>query len=127
VRLTWSLFSGGGTLADYRESKKRKEKAQADLLAVEREVGIQIAESYSGIHSSLEQLKALDQGVAASAQVLHAMEKGYASGARTLAQVLDSRRDLLEAKRLRSETFYKALMSQFSLHLAVSEFDFLED
>jgi len=32
VRCTWALFSGGGTLAEYGESKKNQEKAEAERL-----------------------------------------------------------------------------------------------
>jgi outer membrane protein TolC len=116
------LFSGWGTLAEYREAQKNKEKAQYDLLAAEREAEIQIAEAYSGVCSGLEQMKALHQGVSAAAEVVRATEKGYGVGAHTLAQVLDARQKLFEAQSC-SQAFYKLLLNQRKLHLAVSEFD----
>ncbi len=123
LRCTWVLFSGWGTVAECREAQKNTEKAQYDLLAAEREAGIQIAEAYSGVCSGLEQMKALHQGVAAATEVMHAMEKGYTVGARTLAQVLDARQQLLDAKRSCSQAFYKLLLNQRKLYLAVSEFE----
>jgi outer membrane protein len=124
VRCTWTLFSGLGTLAQYRETQKNREKAQYGLLALEREAGIQIAEAYSGVHSGLEQIKALNQGVEVGAEVVRAMEKGHAVGARTFAQVLEARQQWLEVKNQRNQAFYKLLLNQLKLHLAVSEFDF---
>lgn len=121
VRFSWSLFSGGGTLAEYRESIKRKEKAQSDLLAVQRDVDIQIAETYSGLLIGGEQLKALNQSVSASEQVTRGMEKGYQVGARTLTEVLDAREELLKAQRARNEVFYRQLVNQLKLRLLVGE------
>lgn len=121
VRFSWSLFSGLGTLAEYRESVKRKEKSQSDLLAIQRDVDIQIAEAYSGLFAGFEQLKALNLSVSASEQVTRGMEKGYQVGARTLTEVLDSREELLKAQRARNEVFYRHLVNQLKLRLLVGE------
>jgi outer membrane protein TolC len=121
VRFSWSLFSGLGTLAEYKESVKRKEKAQADLLAIRRDVVMQISEVYSGLFTGIEQLRALNQSVSASEQVTRGMEKGYQVGARTLTEVLDAREELLKAHRARNEVFYRHLVNQLKLRLLVGE------
>lgn len=123
-RCTWTLFSGFGTIAACNEVQKNADKAQAELKAAQREVSIQIAQYYSGISSGFKQLQALDQSVAAGKEVVQAMEEGYHVGAHSLMELLDARQQLLEAKRERSEAFYKLLMDQCQLHLAVGEINF---
>jgi outer membrane protein len=124
IRCTWYIFSGFGTIARCMEAQKKIEKAQSELIALENQVLIQITENYSEICSGIEQLKALDQGVAASQRVVSGMEQGYSVGARSLTEVLNARQQLFEAKRSRSEVFYKLLLNQLKLDLAVGKVDF---
>lgn len=110
LQLTWNLFSGFKTTAEYRQSKANARKAELELGELEREVQISKEESYKKIEFS-KQIYLASKASKEAAKL--AFEKGdldYRAGTITLTELLNLEKTLLEAEQSLAEAYVNHLL-----------------
>ena len=92
------LFTGGAVRSRVRQAVHQQRAAKQRLERVSRETERQTRDAYLGVEAEIARVNALAQAVASSETALSATEAGFDVGTRTSVDVLNSRRDLLQAQ-----------------------------
>lgn len=128
VQLNLPLYSGGGTIAS-------TERARSDYIAVSqtleenrRLVERTVRSSYFDVVASISSIRAFEQAVVSAESALNATQVGLEVGTRTIVDVLDSTRNLFNARRNLSEARYTYVNRILALYQAsgiISENDLI--
>lgn len=103
LQLNIPIFQGGLVNSRVREAVANKDKASYDLEASRRESTQKIYQYFSGVNTSLSQIKAFEQAVISSEVSLKSSKIGLEVGVRTSVDVLNALRELYDAKRSLAE------------------------
>jgi outer membrane protein len=106
VTLNVPIYAGGAVSTSVRKAQNRFVSASQDLSLVYRDVVRTTRNSYNTVIASISGIKALEQSVLSAEKALEATEAGFEVGTRTIVDVLDSTRNLYNAKRNLSSTRY---------------------
>jgi outer membrane protein len=106
VTLNVPIYAGGAVSTSVRKAQNRFVSASQDLSIVYRDVVRTTRNSYNTVIASISGIKALEQSVLSAEKALEATEAGFEVGTRTIVDVLDSTRNLYNAKRNLSSTRY---------------------
>ncbi len=106
VTLNVPIYAGGAVSTSVRKAQNRFVSASQDLSLVYRDVVRKTRNSYNTVIASISGIKALEQSVLSAEKALEATEAGFEVGTRTIVDVLDSTRNLYNAKRNLSSTRY---------------------
>ena len=112
-----------------REAKFLHRASTERLEGVERGVVRQTRDAFIGVSSEISRVGALRQAVASSRTALRASEAGYEIGTRTIVDVLDARRNLVQAETNYARSRYDFVINVLSLKSAagiLSEADLAE-
>jgi outer membrane protein len=123
LQVTLPLFSGGSTQSRVRQSQYNWIAAKERLERTSRETERLARDAYLGVNSGISQVKALRQALESSQTALKATEAGYEVGTRTAVDVLESRRQLIQAQTNYSQSRYTYLNSLIQLRLASGDLD----
>ena len=126
VTLNVPIYEGGATQSGVREAQSNYVAASQDLARTHRDVVRNARNSYNTVIASVSGIKALQQSVISAESALKATEAGFDVGTRTIVDVLDSTRNLYNAKRNLSSTRYGYIQAILNLKLAggtISETD----
>jgi outer membrane protein len=123
LQVTLPLFSGGATQSRVRQSQYGWIAAKERLERTSRETERQARDAYLAVNSGISQVKALRQALESSRTALAATEAGYEVGTRTAVDVLESRRQLIQAQTNYAQARYAYLNSIIQLQLAAGDLD----
>ena len=126
---TWSLqlsvpiFSGGATSSRVRQNEYRWQAARERLVRTSRQTERQARDAYLGVISEISRVNALRQALESNQTALKATEAGYEVGTRTAVDVLDARRNLVQAQTNYSRSRYDYMLNVLQLKLAAGTLD----
>jgi len=118
ITLTVPIYSGGSTSSMVRQAQSNYVAASQDLVLTHRDVIRNTRNAYNTVIADVSAIKALEQAVISAESALKATEAGFEVGTRTIVDVLDSTRNLYNAKRNLSSTRYGYIQSILSLKRA---------
>ncbi len=118
ITLTVPIYSGGATSSRVRQAQSNYVAASQDLAQTHRNVVRNARNSYNTVIAAVSGIKALEQSVISAESALKATEAGFEVGTRTIVDVLDSTRNLYNAKRNLSSTRYNYIQSILALKRA---------
>jgi len=122
------IYSGGGTVAATDVARSNYVAASQDLEQSYRTAVRQVRVSFNDINANIATIRALEQAVISAESALNATEAGFEVGTRTIVDVLQSTRNLFEARRNLSGARYNYVIAILSLKQAagnLSEQDLL--
>ncbi|MCP5471656.1 MAG: TolC family outer membrane protein [Sinobacteraceae bacterium] len=123
LQLSVPLFSGGATSSRVRQSEYRWQAARERLTRSSRQTERQARDAYLGVISEISRVNALRQALESSQTALQATEAGYEVGTRTAVDVLDARRNLVQAQTNYSRSRYDYVLNVMRLRLAAGTLD----
>jgi len=106
ITLTVPIYSGGATSSKVRQAQHNYVAASQDLAITHRNVVRNTRNAFNTVRASISSIKAFDQSVISAESALKATEAGFEVGTRTIVDVLNSTRNLYNAKRNLSSTRY---------------------
>ena len=106
ITLNVPIYSGGAIQSSVRQAQKRFVLASQDLMQTHRSVVRTTRNAYNTVIASISSIRAFEQSVLSASKALEATEAGFEVGTRTIVDVLDSTRNLYNAKRNLSSTRY---------------------
>ncbi len=118
VELTLPVFSGGATSAQTRQARHDFSTAAEKQEQVRRAVRREVRDAYRGVDASISKVKALEAATRSAASSLKATRAGFDVGTRTLVDVLDEQRNLLQAERDLALERYNYLLNGLRLKKA---------
>jgi outer membrane protein len=131
VGLQWNmpLFAGFGVTSKVRESIALSEFARTDLENTRRTAAQGARQAYSGVHSGLSQVRALEAAETSSLSSLESNRLGYQVGVRINIDVLNAQQQLFATRRDLAKARYDTLVNSLKLKSAAGslrEEDLLE-
>jgi outer membrane protein len=121
LSLNVPLFSGGATQARVKQSQYNWIAAKERLERTSRQTEQQARDAYLGVMSEMTRVQALQQAVQSTRTALQAAEAGYEVGTRTTVDVLNARRNLIQAQTAYSQARYSYINNQVQLRLAAGD------
>lgn len=118
VTLNVPIYSGGAIESSVRQAQSRFVLASQDLMQTHRGVVRTTRNAYNTVVATISGIKALEQSVLSATKALEATEAGFEVGTRTIVDVLDSTRNLYNAKRNLSSTRYAYIQNVLLLKRA---------
>jgi outer membrane protein len=118
ITLTVPLYSGGATTSAVRQAQHNYVAASQDLQLTYRNVVRNTRNAYNTVIAGVSAIKALEQSVLSAEKALEATEAGFEVGTRTIVDVLNSTRNLYNAKRNLSSTRYGYINAVLALKRA---------
>jgi len=118
VTLTVPIYSGGAVTSQVRQAQNNYVAASQDLAQVHRNAVRNTRNAYNTVIATVSATKALEQSVISAESALKATEAGFEVGTRTIVDVLDSTRNLYNAKRNLSTTRYDYIQAVLALKRA---------
>lgn len=115
LQLSVPIFDGFNRNSRVREARYLHRASTERLEGVERAVVRQTRDAFLGVSSEISRVNALRQAVASSQTALRATEAGYEIGTRTIVDVLDARRNLVQAETNYARSRYDFLINVLSL------------
>ncbi|WP_448212745.1 outer membrane channel protein TolC [Colwellia sp. MEBiC06753] len=118
ITLTVPIYSGGATSSRVRQAQHNYVAASQDLSLTHRSVVRDTRNAYNTVIAGVSAIKALEQAVLSAEKALEATEAGFEVGTRTIVDVLNSTRNLYNAKRNLSSTRYSYINAVLALKRA---------
>ncbi|EDN67621.1 Type I secretion outer membrane protein, TolC [Beggiatoa sp. PS] len=118
VQLSYPLYEGGAIRSRIRESQQRHVQTLDQLEQQRRAVQLQTRQTFLNLLSSISRVKALKQALASTETALKAIQTGFELGTRTSVDVVNARRDLLNAQRNYSGSRYDYVLNTLRLKQA---------
>jgi outer membrane protein len=123
LQLTVPLFSGGLTQSKVRQAEYQWIAAKEGVVQSSRATERQARDAYLGVISGIARVQALRQAVESNRTALRATEAGYEVGTRTSVDVLNARKNLVQAETDYSAARYDYIVSVLQLRLAAGNLD----
>jgi outer membrane protein len=118
IRLSVPIYSGGRTSSRVRQQQSNYVAASQDLQQTHRNIVRNARNAYNTVITAVSGIKALEQALISADSALKATEAGFEVGTRTIVDVLDSTRNLFNAKRNLSSTRYDYVQAILALKRA---------
>jgi outer membrane protein len=118
ITLKVPIYSGGAITSAVRQAQSNYVAASQDLEQTHRNVVRNTRNAYNTVIAAVSAIKALEQALVSAESALKATDAGFEVGTRTIVDVLDSTRNLYNAKRNLSSTRYNYVQSILSLKRA---------
>ncbi|MEX1220980.1 MAG: outer membrane channel protein TolC [Idiomarina sp.] len=121
VTLRVPIFSGFRTSAQANQAREQFIAASEQLELVRRTVEREVRTAFYDVVASLSTIRALEQAVVSAESALKATQAGFDVGTRTIVDVLDSTRNLFNARRNLSTARYGYIRQYLTLRQASGE------
>jgi outer membrane protein len=121
LQLNVPLYTGGATSAAVRQAQAGYVLASEDMELTNRSVVRQTRSSYADVVALVSTLNALEQSVVSAESALKATQTGFEVGTRTIVDVLNSTRNLYNAKQNLANSRYDYILAMLSLKQATGE------
>ncbi|WNC69325.1 outer membrane channel protein TolC [Thalassotalea nanhaiensis] len=115
IQLNVPIYSGGNTSSKVRAAQHNYVAASQDMQITYRGIVRESRNSYNTIVATISGVKAFEQSVISAESALKATEAGFEVGTRTIVDVLESTRNLYNAKRNLSTTRYQYITNMLRL------------
>ncbi|XOV80689.1 MAG: outer membrane channel protein TolC [Aestuariibacter sp.] len=112
------IYQGGSVSAQVEQARHSFVATSEDRERVHRSVVRNVRSNYFDVTAAISRIKALNQAVVSAESALKATEAGFEVGTRTIVDVLNSTRNLYDAKRNLSRARYNYVLSVLGLKLA---------
>ena len=129
IRLNLPIYSGGGVSSSAKEARFNFVNSQEVFNQTSREVYREVIDAYNAVVASVSAVEAYEQTLISRRSALEATTSGFEVGSRTIVDVLDSTRQLFDAKRQLSNARYAYVLNVLNLKFAagtLSENDVLQ-
>lgn len=129
IEINVPIYTGGAITSSVRKAQSNYVGTSQDLARTHRTVVRSTRNAYNTVIAAVSAIKSLEQSVISAESALSATEAGMEVGIRTIVDVLDSTRNLYNAKRNLSSTRYNYIQAILSLKLAagtISEQDLMD-
>ena len=123
LQLTVPMFSGGLTQSKVRQSQYLWIAAKEAVVQSSRATERQARDAYLGVISGIARVQSLRQAVESNRTALKATEAGYDVGTRTSVDVLNARKNLVQAETDFAGSRYDYIVSVLQLRLAAGNLD----
>lgn len=108
---SWSLFGGGGELADVRGASARLRGAQAQAEAATASAALERRSADEAIAVALARSAIADTAVTQSAEALRIVRKKYDGGIATVSELLDASAAETQSRLMRSDARFRYLVA----------------
>ncbi|RUO76921.1 outer membrane channel protein TolC [Idiomarina tyrosinivorans] len=128
VQVDVPIFSGFRTSSEVEQARFNYVASSQQMTQVYRNVQRNVRSAYYDVVASLASINAFEQAVVSAESALKATQAGFEVGTRTIVDVLDSTRNLYNAKRNLSQARYGYIRQILTLEQAagnISEEDLL--
>jgi outer membrane protein len=119
LQLSMPLYAGGGIQSRTREAQALYDKARADLDNTRRRQALAVQQSFLGVISGFNQVRALEQAQTSSESALASNKLGYEVGVRVNIDVLNAQQQLYSTRRDLANARYNTILNQLRLKAAV--------
>jgi outer membrane protein len=116
--LTVPIYYGGSISANVDAAKFDFVERSQERERIHRSVVRSVRSNYNDVNAAISRIKAFEQAVVSAQSALQATEAGFDVGTRTIVDVLDSTRNVFDARRNLSAVRYGYVISMLSLKLA---------
>ena len=123
LQLTVPLFAGGLTQSKVRQAEYLWTAAKEGVVQSSRATERQARDAYLGVISGISRVQALRQALASNQTALKATEAGYEVGTRTSVDLLNARKNLVQAQTNYAVARYDYILSVLTLRLAAGTLD----
>ena len=118
INLIIPIFQGLRVTAQTQQAKYQYIASAQDLEQTYRQTVQSVRSSFNDVNASISTIRALEQSVVSAQSALKATEAGFDVGTRTIVDVLDSTRNLFDARRNLSSARYDFVQSVVDLKQA---------
>ena len=118
VSLYVPIYSGGAISSSVRQAQSNYVAASQNMEQAHRNVVRNTRNAYNTVITAVSAIKSLEQAVVSAQSALKATEAGFEVGTRTIVDVLNSTRNLYDAKRNLSSTRYNYIQNVLALKRA---------
>jgi outer membrane protein len=118
VSLYVPIYSGGAISSSVRQAQSNYVVASQNMEQAHRNVVRNTRNAYNTVITAVSAIKSLEQAVVSAQSALKATEAGFEVGTRTIVDVLNSTKNLYNAKRNLSSTRYNYIQSVLALKRA---------
>lgn len=115
ITLNVPIYSGGAISSQVRQAQSNYVAASQGLEQSHRDVVRNTRNAYNTVIASVSAIKSLEQSVISAESALKATEAGFEVGTRTIVDVLNSTRNLYNAKRNLSSIRYTYIQNVLTL------------
>jgi outer membrane protein len=118
IQFNIPIYSGGMVSSQVRQAVYQHRAAKERLERVARQTEHDARDAYLGVLSEISHVQALRRALESNATALNATESGYEAGTRTAVEVLDSRRQWIQAQTDYSRSRYDYMVNVVKLQQA---------
>lgn len=115
INLSVPIYSGGRTSAAVESARASFIVASENMELAHRKAVREVRSSYADVAGLVPTIKALQQAVVSAESALNATEAGFDVGTRTIVDVLQSTRNLFNAKRNLARARYDYILAVLAL------------
>lgn len=115
LQLNIPLYSGGHVSSTVRQAHAGRQRAEEDLEALRRDLGVRLHREFRGVTEGVLRVKALEQAVRSAEQVVISNRRSFEAGSRTLPDVLNAEQQKVSAQRDLAQARFVYLMSRIRL------------
>lgn len=115
------IFSGFRTSAEVSQARDNYVASSQQMVQTRRQIEREVRNAYYEVSASIASINAFQQSVVSAESALKATEAGFEVGTRTIVDVLDSTRNLYNAKRNLSEARYGYIRQMLRLEQAAGQ------
>jgi outer membrane protein len=123
LQVTMPIFSGGYTQSKVRQAEYQWIAAKEGVVQSSRATERQARDAYLGVISGIARVQSLRQALESNQTALKATEAGYDVGTRTSVDVLNARKNLVQAQTDYAASKYDYIVSILQLRLAAGNLD----
>ena len=121
INLNLPLYAGGGSSSRTREAVALQGKAQADVEAARRGVGVTVRQAFYATLQAIAQFKGLQTAEKSAEIALKANKRGYEVGMRINADVLNAQSQLYQTRRDKARAWHEAWSGYIKLKAATGQ------
>src|SRR5277367_3473332 len=118
LQITFPIYSGGMVSSQVRQAVYQHRAAKERVERVARQTEHDARDAYLGVLSEISHVKALHRALESNATALDATESGYEAGTRTAVEVLESRRQWIQARTDYARSRYDYMVNVIKLQQA---------
>jgi outer membrane protein len=118
VILSVPIYQGGSVPAATKQARSNYVVASENLELTYRQTVRQVRSSFNNVNAAISTIRALQQSVVSAESALQATEAGFDVGTRTIVDVLNSTRNLFDARRNLADARYNFITAIVSLKQA---------
>jgi outer membrane protein len=118
LSLSIPIYQGGRVTTNTDQARSRYVIASENLELVYRQTVRSVRSSYNDVKAAVATISALEQSVVSASSALNATEAGFDVGTRTIVDVLNSTRNLFDARRNLADARYNFISAIINLKRA---------